>query len=447
MIKKITTAFALAASTLLFSQVGIGTPTPQATLDVTGTPTDTAKLDGIIAPRLTGDQLRGKTYTTAQTGALVYVTAADTAPANQTIDVTTPGYYHFNGTKWVVTTTKDTSIYTGDGTLTSNRTLTQGGNVLNFVNSQKTVFSNSLGVGVQQDSGSGTRASIGLSNNGVAQLWLYTDTNSAAQINATNSSSALILSTNATSISAPIRFATSSGSGASGIERMKITGEGNIAINVTVPTEKLDVSGNTRLRSLPLNGSTNAIFTDLGGSPSPTQNQTFTATRTVVADANGVLGYTNGLPTDAGTQKVLVNANVPGTQNISGGTNLLGQFNIENIDVFNAWTNNVFTVPSGAGGLYTINMQTSNSHVVPDSITSWFAMAYFQKSTDGGASWNIILRDTRSNMSNTIVDNGNALLWTGSLNAGDKIRPMFLCTAVTNNIVIFGSLSIIRIFR
>jgi len=33
---------------------------------------------------------------------MVYVTAADTAPAGQTIDVTEIGYYYFNGTIWVI---------------------------------------------------------------------------------------------------------------------------------------------------------------------------------------------------------------------------------------------------------------------------------------------------------------------------------------------------------
>ena len=57
------------------------------------------------APQITGAQLRAKTYTDAQTGALVYVSEADTAPAGQTVDVTSVGYYYFNGAaainKWV----------------------------------------------------------------------------------------------------------------------------------------------------------------------------------------------------------------------------------------------------------------------------------------------------------------------------------------------------------
>lgn len=92
---------------LVQAQVGINTNLPQATLDVVGVPADKNKLDGIIAPRLNGDQLRAKTYTSAQTGTIVYVTAADSAPTGQTINVTVAGYYYFNGVIWVVITPSD----------------------------------------------------------------------------------------------------------------------------------------------------------------------------------------------------------------------------------------------------------------------------------------------------------------------------------------------------
>lgn len=86
---------------LIFSQVGINTPLPNATLEVTGQPSDILKMDGLITPRITGDQLRAKTYTTSQNGAIVYVTTKDSAPSGQTVEVLNPGYYFFNGDKWV----------------------------------------------------------------------------------------------------------------------------------------------------------------------------------------------------------------------------------------------------------------------------------------------------------------------------------------------------------
>ncbi|MGK6344341.1 hypothetical protein ACMGDK_19185 [Chryseobacterium sp. DT-3] len=71
-------------------------------MDVAGKPADTSKFDGIIAPRITGDQLNLKLYTPLQTGALVYVTAAG-ALSGQTVDVNSAGYYYFNGdlNKWI----------------------------------------------------------------------------------------------------------------------------------------------------------------------------------------------------------------------------------------------------------------------------------------------------------------------------------------------------------
>ncbi|UTX48903.1 hypothetical protein [Chryseobacterium sp. MA9] len=114
---KVTLLLALATAGLFSAQIGVNTSTPQATLDVVGKPLLPSSLDGIIAPRLTGDQLRAKTYTTDQTGALVYVTAADTAPAGQTVNVTSPGNYSFDGTIWQAVTTPSLNLPNGTGTL------------------------------------------------------------------------------------------------------------------------------------------------------------------------------------------------------------------------------------------------------------------------------------------------------------------------------------------
>lgn len=78
-------------------KVGVNTTTPQVTLDIQGEPANAAALDGLRAPQITGAQLRAKTYTSSQTGTLMYVSAADTVPSGQTIDVTASGYYYFNG--------------------------------------------------------------------------------------------------------------------------------------------------------------------------------------------------------------------------------------------------------------------------------------------------------------------------------------------------------------
>jgi hypothetical protein len=82
--------------------VGINNESPKATLDVTANITAAGSPEGIIAPRLTGDQMRAKDadYASAQTGAIVYATSVPSAPSTKTANVTAAGYYYFNGTVW-----------------------------------------------------------------------------------------------------------------------------------------------------------------------------------------------------------------------------------------------------------------------------------------------------------------------------------------------------------
>lgn len=104
MMKKYLFAISILTSFYLNAQngsVGINTESPKATLHVLGSPTDTSKLDGIIAPIITGDELAAKTYGTDQTGAILYVTASATNKTGQVSNVSYPDYYYFDGTKWV----------------------------------------------------------------------------------------------------------------------------------------------------------------------------------------------------------------------------------------------------------------------------------------------------------------------------------------------------------
>lgn len=126
--KKILFSAILLATTSFYAQdgkVGIGNTTPKATLDVTGTPATATTADGIIAPRLTGDQLAAKTaYGADQTAAQVYVTAAATTPAGATVNVTAPGYYYFDGAAWQKVSTGNSKFV--DGTTSTNAVYTSG---------------------------------------------------------------------------------------------------------------------------------------------------------------------------------------------------------------------------------------------------------------------------------------------------------------------------------
>lgn len=94
------------------AQVGINTITPKATLDVEGKPTVTTELDGILPPRITGNQLQAKTYTSAQNGVLVFVTTAASSPSGQTINVKSTGIYFFNAVlnQWVPLSSSSSAI-------------------------------------------------------------------------------------------------------------------------------------------------------------------------------------------------------------------------------------------------------------------------------------------------------------------------------------------------
>lgn len=103
-------SFAMMGFVKLYGQVGINTTTPHASLDIAGIGNDPTKIDGVIAPRITGDQLKNKDnlYTALQDGTIVYVTqpllpAQTTA---KTVSLLEKGYYSFDasrgaGGEWV----------------------------------------------------------------------------------------------------------------------------------------------------------------------------------------------------------------------------------------------------------------------------------------------------------------------------------------------------------
>lgn len=109
--KKNTTKIFIAAVFLTISgtafaqegRVGINTSTPAATLDVVASPSNATRIDGFIAPRLKGSELKAKDalYTTAQEGAIVYVTEAVSGVTDKTTNVTSIGYYYFDKTQGI----------------------------------------------------------------------------------------------------------------------------------------------------------------------------------------------------------------------------------------------------------------------------------------------------------------------------------------------------------
>lgn len=182
-------------SLTIFAQVGINNNTPKATLDITAQTTNGSKPEGLLPPRLTGDQIQAgdAQYTAAQAGIIIYATAAATAPSTKTANITSAGYYFYDGSAWqkltsgasaadATTTAKgivqlagDLSgtaaspaiaadavtsakildgtvanadlatgtggIYKGSGSLSGNTTVTQGANILAFTSTATNGFS------------------------------------------------------------------------------------------------------------------------------------------------------------------------------------------------------------------------------------------------------------------------------------------------------------------
>ena len=84
----------------LQGQVGINTTTPEATFEVVGKPDDVNHYDGIIPPRIAGDQLAAKFYSSAKKGAVVFVVSPPVNLTGQVINIIESGLYYFDGTIW-----------------------------------------------------------------------------------------------------------------------------------------------------------------------------------------------------------------------------------------------------------------------------------------------------------------------------------------------------------
>nr|MBP7357670.1 hypothetical protein [Cloacibacterium sp.] len=88
----------LILSSAAYSQVGIDTHDPKATLDVVVTGDKLNKPFGIIAPRVTGTELKnaGGQFLEPQDGAIVYATSSAGTTIGKAKDVTQKGYYYYD---------------------------------------------------------------------------------------------------------------------------------------------------------------------------------------------------------------------------------------------------------------------------------------------------------------------------------------------------------------
>ncbi|SDQ67504.1 hypothetical protein SAMN05421664_2114 [Chryseobacterium soldanellicola] len=144
--KSLTILLFAIATTCIQAQVGINTASPKSTLDVaaknaTGA---TTNVDGLLIPRV--DRQRAQSMTGVPASTLIYVNSITTgAAAGTAINIDAPGYYYFDETNvWTKLKTSaaaDINIYKDNGTLTSNRTVSQVDKTLAFTGTATNAFS------------------------------------------------------------------------------------------------------------------------------------------------------------------------------------------------------------------------------------------------------------------------------------------------------------------
>jgi len=135
---KIILCLFLVAGFFLYGQVGIHTPTPAATLDVTAKKAIGSSSDpeGFLIPRV--DRQRAQSMTGVETSTLVYVNDVSTGTQLGTaVNIDTVGYYYYNSTEWIKLS-PNVNLYNSDGILTEDRMVIQEDKRLAFTGATST---------------------------------------------------------------------------------------------------------------------------------------------------------------------------------------------------------------------------------------------------------------------------------------------------------------------
>ena len=236
-----------------------GAPAASAILDLSNLDAAATAKKGFLGPQVTlSGTADATTVPSPATGLMVYNTTA----AGSGTTAVVAGYYYFNGTQWVqmVSSAAPASgnIYTADGTLTGNRTVSMGTNALNFTGAS--------GININTTSSSVQPLNITQPlQPGLGQPAILIS--GASGTPATNQASLIGLNPNASQGAFPIVFgaqyvngsasqaaadfiiAASSGGGLN--TRFVVQNGGNVGIGTTTPVTKLDVAG-----ALGFNGAT-----------------------------------------------------------------------------------------------------------------------------------------------------------------------------------------------
>lgn len=90
-------------SITISAQIGINTENPEVTLDLNAGETAGATAEGLLIPRLSLSELTSKDllYSANARGTLIYVTKIDGTTTTVTKEIIRPGFYSFDGAKWI----------------------------------------------------------------------------------------------------------------------------------------------------------------------------------------------------------------------------------------------------------------------------------------------------------------------------------------------------------
>lgn len=201
--------------------------------------------------------------------------------------------------------------------------------------------------------------------------------------------------------------------------------EGKVGVNTETPKETLEVKGTAKVSELPISGSVNAIY---NGNAKKTE--TFTGTRTVVANDDGVLGYVDGLPMSReipiySQQSKCVHGrfedpakrvNIPSKSEITMG-NLMVRYNPDNAGA-SFYKIQFKTVKGTARGSAFLNPASTEQRFKQLRDDNWVNMVVLNYDAEGSFDGFILLEENTNDISETVLYRYSALGWKA--NAASK---------------------------
>jgi len=285
--KLLNLAIAFSSISAFYAQVGINSTSPNTTFEIVSK-TNGVRPEGILIPRLTGDQIKNMEplLGSSQNSMMIYATSAATSLTASTVDLTAPGFYYYNFglAKWVAINNFGTAAKTPISGLidgTENNSIDSK----NFAQSWDWTTAS-------------TQTPLTLRANALTTGTLLDITSTSTALNSTNGLVRIINNaapSNATGIFARFQPSNVAGSG------MSLLNNGNSGFGTTAPSAKVHIleSGTTNQPGAIISQSSSAADT---GSLSSTGSKgmyidmsSATLDRALVINQNGTATNSRGL--------------------------------------------------------------------------------------------------------------------------------------------------------